>query len=137
MLDDLGLVPALKWQAREVSKRTGMDVIVDAELEGCVLPDEYRTCIYRIVQEAHQNCAKHSKASKVKILVEIVTGQLWLSVQDNGVGFDARDAKEFGKGVDLNFPAQIARHHNAGNIGSGNPEASCLDRGFQGQVGKE
>ncbi len=96
MLDDLGLVPALKWQAREVSKRTGMDVIVDTGLEGCVLPDEYRTCIYRIVQEALQNCAKHSQASKVKILVEIVTGQLWLSVQDNGVGFDTRDAKGMG-----------------------------------------
>ena len=52
MLDDLGLIPALKWQAREVSKRTSMEVSVATELESEALPDEYKTCIYRVVQEA-------------------------------------------------------------------------------------
>ncbi len=52
MLDDLGLIPALKWQARESAKRTSMDVSVATELDSDDLPDEYKTCIYRVVQEA-------------------------------------------------------------------------------------
>ena len=61
MLDDLGLVPALRWQAREVSKRTSMDVSVAAEALSDDLPDDYKTCIYRVVQEALNNCSRHSQ----------------------------------------------------------------------------
>src|SRR6202007_1073524 len=46
MLDDFGLVPALEWQAREVSKRTGLRVQVSAEESAGELPDELKTCIY-------------------------------------------------------------------------------------------
>jgi signal transduction histidine kinase len=60
MLDDLGLVPALQWQAREISKRTGMAVTVDAEGVADDLPEEHKTCIYRVVQEALHNCARHA-----------------------------------------------------------------------------
>src|SRR5665213_423381 len=55
MLDDLGLVPALEWQAREVFKRTGLRVQVTAEENASELPDEHKTCIYRVVQEALHN----------------------------------------------------------------------------------
>ena len=67
MLDDLGLVPALRWQAREVSKRTSMEVSVAAELASDDLPDEYKTCIYRVVQEALHNCSRHAHATRVQI----------------------------------------------------------------------
>ena len=70
MLDDLGLIPALKWQARESSKRMGMDVSVATELDSDHLPDEYKTCIYRVVQEALHNCARHSHATTVRMRVE-------------------------------------------------------------------
>jgi signal transduction histidine kinase len=55
MLDDLGLVPALRWQAREVSKRMSMDVSVAADNVSDDVPDEYKTYIYRVVQEALNN----------------------------------------------------------------------------------
>ena len=54
MLDDLGLVPALQWQAREASKRSALWVKVDAEDVSDDLGEEYKTCIYRVVQEALQ-----------------------------------------------------------------------------------
>ncbi len=54
-------------QARESSKRTGMDVTVAAELDSDELPDEYKTCIYRVVQEALHYCARHSEATPVRI----------------------------------------------------------------------
>jgi signal transduction histidine kinase len=52
MLDDFGLVPALNWYAREITKRTGLNVVVEADDAADDLPDEHKTCIYRLVQEA-------------------------------------------------------------------------------------
>ncbi len=96
MLDDLGLVPALRWQAREVSKRTSMDVSVATELASDDLPDEYKTCVYRVVQEALHNCSRHSQARTVRIRVEQQSGRLSLSIQDDGQGFDVRHTKGLG-----------------------------------------
>jgi len=96
MLDDLGLVPALRWQAREMSKRTAMDVSVAAELRSDDLPDEYKTCIYRVVQEALHNCARHSGANTVRIRVQQEPSRLTLSIQDDGQGFDFRQTKGMG-----------------------------------------
>jgi signal transduction histidine kinase len=87
MLDDFGLIPALNWQARELAKRTGMRVQVHDEAPE-ELPDEHKTCVYRVVQEALNNCARHAQATTVQIGVRGETGRLYLSVQDDGSGFD-------------------------------------------------
>jgi signal transduction histidine kinase len=96
MLDDLGLVPALQWQAREVSKRSGVWVKVEAEQVSEELPEDHKTCVYRIVQEALHNCVQHSGARNVKIAVRQEPGQLRLSVEDDGKGFDARQERGMG-----------------------------------------
>ena len=96
MLDDLGLVPALQWQAREVSKRTSMDVSVATELAADDLSDEYKTCIYRVVQEALHNCSRHARATKVRIRVQQESNRLSLSIQDDGQGFDVGQTKGLG-----------------------------------------
>jgi signal transduction histidine kinase len=96
MLDDLGLIPALKWQARELSKQTPMDVSVATELDSDDLPDEYKTCIYRVVQEALHNCARHSRATTVRIRVEQHADRVMLIIQDDGQGFDVRHMKGLG-----------------------------------------
>jgi signal transduction histidine kinase len=96
MLDDLGLIPALKWQAREASKSTPMDVTVAAELDSDELPDEYKTCIYRVVQEALHNSARHSHATSVRIRVEQQQNRLFLNIQDDGQGFDVQHTKGLG-----------------------------------------
>jgi signal transduction histidine kinase len=96
MLDDLGLVPALQWQAREVSKRTGVRVKVAAEEVSEDLPEEHKTCIYRIVQEALHNCAQHSEASMVRVTVRQEARRILLAVQDDGKGFDAQQERGMG-----------------------------------------
>ena len=96
MLDDLGLVPALQWQAREVSKRGGLWVRVSAEQVAEDLPEDHKTCIYRIVQEALHNCERHSGAHNVNVQVKQEAGRLELSVQDDGKGFDAREGRGMG-----------------------------------------
>jgi len=87
MLDDLGLVPALEWQAREVSRRSGVRVRVDASGVSETLPEEHKTCIYRIVQEALHNCVRHAGAHNVKITVEEQSAGLRLAIEDDGKGF--------------------------------------------------
>ncbi len=95
MLDDFGLIPALDWQARETAKRTGMHIAVSSELAD-ELPEEHKTCIYRVVQEALSNCARHAQASTVQVAVRGESGKIMLSVQDDGSGFDPRRVRGLG-----------------------------------------
>lgn len=96
MLDDFGLVPALEWQAREVSKRTGLLVFVSAEDSAGDLPDDHKTCIYRVVQEALHNCARHSQAQRVKVEVRQEDSRIFVLVEDDGKGFDAQRVRGLG-----------------------------------------
>ena len=91
MLDDLGLEPALAWQAREFSRRYNVpvDLVVDGDLER--LPDPQRTCVYRVVQEALTNCAKAFGRDRHQVQVVRGRSRLDVSVRDNGVGFNSTD----------------------------------------------
>jgi signal transduction histidine kinase len=88
MLDDSGLVPALRWQARDFAKRVG--VPVDVQIDGSLdrLPDEMRTCIYRIVQEALTNCARHANAQNIRIALHGDDDGVSVAIQDDGIGFN-------------------------------------------------
>jgi signal transduction histidine kinase len=96
MLDDLGLVPALEWQAREVSKRDGVWVEVDAGAVPEDLPEEHKTCIYRVVQEALHNIVQHAAAHKVKVTVRQEQDRIALAIEDDGRGFDSQRQKGMG-----------------------------------------
>ncbi len=95
MLDDFGLLPALEWQAREIGKRTGLRVQVSSEMSG-ELPEEHKTCVYRVVQEALNNCAQHAQASAVQVCVRQGAGQILVTVQDDGSGFDPERVRGLG-----------------------------------------
>jgi signal transduction histidine kinase len=96
MLDDLGLIPALEWQAREVSRRTGIKVEVTAENVPDSLPDPVRTCIYRVAQEALNNVSRHSGAKTAVVTVRDDGASLFLSVTDDGHGFDPERTRGLG-----------------------------------------
>jgi signal transduction histidine kinase len=96
MLDDLGLVPALKWKAREVARRTGIKIRVDAEEVSEDLPDEHRTCVYRVVQEALHNATRHAGASHVTIQVRQEPARIRVLISDDGSGFEPRQEKGVG-----------------------------------------
>src|SRR6185312_6464078 len=70
MLDDLGLAAALEWQGREVSRNSEIEVEVQTGNLSDDLPDEYRICIYRFVQEALQNAVRHSQARAATVTVD-------------------------------------------------------------------
>jgi len=96
MLDDLGLIPALEWQAREVSRQTGLRVDVAASGVSDDLPEEFKTCIYRVVQEALHNVTRHARAGSVRVVVQQEPRRLLLSIQDDGHGFDVRRSRGLG-----------------------------------------
>jgi signal transduction histidine kinase len=96
MLDDLGLAPALKWHGREVSKRTGLAVIVSADESVDQLPDEHKTCIYRLVQESVNNSVRHAGARTVRVEVKNESDHVQFTVQDDGVGFDPSQVRGLG-----------------------------------------
>src|ERR1017187_1457456 len=87
MLDDLGLAAALGWLAREISRLTGLHIQVQADDLPPDLPDEHKTCVFRIVQEALHNIQKHANANAVEITVRASDFWLSVTVQDDGRGF--------------------------------------------------
>ncbi len=89
MLDDLGLVPALQWQAREVSRTANISVqVTTGALSEDDVTEENKICIYRIVQEALSNVIRHARASTVHIrLSRDLDRTLILQIEDNGRGF--------------------------------------------------
>jgi signal transduction histidine kinase len=88
MLDDLGLVPALEWQAREISRRSDMEVEVHSGNVSEKLGDETKVTIYRLVQEALNNAATHASAKNAKVTVTQNSDKITVEVGDDGHGFD-------------------------------------------------
>jgi signal transduction histidine kinase len=96
MLDDFGLVAALDWLGREVSRRTGLHVRVSVDESAATLPDDIRTCIYRVAQEALHNCERHASAKQVQLTVSQRTDRVSLTIKDDGRGFDALRTRGLG-----------------------------------------
>jgi signal transduction histidine kinase len=99
MLDDIGLEPALRWQAREFSRHSGVPVSIDADGDIEHLSDAVRTCIYRVVQESLTNCGRHSKASNIQIAVSGKEDRINLTIEDDGKGFDPNRVSDRGLGL--------------------------------------
>jgi signal transduction histidine kinase len=98
MLDDFGLEAALEWHVRDFMTRYA--VAVDLKMVGDFkqLPEKHRTCVYRVVQEALTNCARHAEAKHIEIEVAALGAELRLSVIDDGIGLRAAPR---GKGLGL------------------------------------
>jgi signal transduction histidine kinase len=96
MLDDLGLLPALQWQAREVTRRSGIRVKIAAEEIPETLSDDLKTCIYRIVQEALHNVMQHAKAHNVRVSIHLADERIHLSIHDDGKGFPSKGERGMG-----------------------------------------
>ena len=88
MLDELGLIPTLRWYVQNFSKRLGIDSQFQAIGFEEKLPPQIETAFYRIVQEALNNISKHAEASQVEISFEQRDSTIYASIIDNGKGFD-------------------------------------------------
>jgi signal transduction histidine kinase len=94
MLDDLGLVPALEWLVQNMSQRAGIACDFTIDDPGLVLPPAHSTAIFRIVQEALTNIAKHAGATRAEVAVRQHEESVRITIHDDGVGFATDDPRK-------------------------------------------
>jgi len=97
MLDDIGLVPTLRWYIKRYAKR--MDVkanLVVTGLEHERLDPNLETVLYRIIQEALTNVAKHARADLVRLYLQRDNSAVQAVIEDNGCGFNIEDVMSRG-----------------------------------------
>ena len=91
ILDDLGLVPALDFLAQGASSRTGVAITIESAL-GLRLSPPVETALYRVVQEALTNAARHARANRVQVRLMPDGRAVRCTVRDDGKGFDLSEA---------------------------------------------
>jgi len=91
ILDDLGLVPALEWQAAEFQKRNGIKCEVVSEVAEPILEEELNTAFFRIFQESLTNVVRHANATRVDVRLWEQDGNLLMEIRDNGRGISESD----------------------------------------------
>jgi len=87
LLDNLGLVAAIEWQAEDFQKHTGISCNVSVNPEDLHVDPGTATTAFRIFQETLTNVARHAQANMVEVAIEKKEGELTLIVKDNGRGF--------------------------------------------------
>jgi len=112
ILDDFGLEQTLRWFSLQFSRQTGVTVHFQSEMIDSFFPGEDAVHLYRIVQEALNNIARHSKAQEAWVILKETSGELSLEVRDNGVGFDLAGEiiRASGEGLGLMGMRERAEH---------------------------
>ena len=117
LLDDLGLVTALRWYVDRYAKRTGLnvDVVIELTDENERFSRELETACFRIAQEALTNIVRHAQASQILVYVGKDENSLSLSVKDDGAGFDVESLRKRATRVaTLGLISMQERAHAAG-----------------------
>lgn len=91
LLDNLGLVAALRWHAEEVATKAGIELTIDAPDEEVQLPADAAIAIFRAVQETFTNMLKHARARRATLRVSREDGGVVVHISDDGIGI-AREA---------------------------------------------
>ena len=110
ILDEMGIVAAINWQAKDFQKRTGIRCRVELPADGIKLDLERSTTTFRIFQEILTNVARHAHASRVDVKLDLTDERMTLEVADNGVGIP--EAKLNGKSLGLLGIQERALHFN-------------------------
>jgi len=87
MLDDLGLMAAIEWQAEDWARRTGLKCVVSLPAGEVVVDPDRALALFRIFQETLTNVVRHAHATRVDVRLQIGDGGIYLEVRDNGRGF--------------------------------------------------
>ena len=94
ILDDLGLVAALRWYVARQAEKSDLEIDFRARSLEERLPAEVETACFRIAQEALTNIARHARARRVRVELARSNGELELGISDDGAGFDVVRARE-------------------------------------------
>lgn len=95
VLDEYGLMAAIKWYSGDFSNRTGIATQVSGDKGDLDLEPSVEKILFRLVQESLNNVAKHAQASRAEIGVKFNSDMVRLTVKDNGQGFDSHHINDF------------------------------------------
>jgi signal transduction histidine kinase len=102
ILDDLGILTAVRSLCREFQRANpSTEIRASSRVEEQDIPEQLKIVIYRISQEALNNIVKHSRADRVSFTVSQDKDNLELLIEDNGSGFDLREALEEAQGMGI------------------------------------
>lgn len=87
IIDDLGLLPAVKWLVKQKSEDSGVDIALKITGKEQRLLPEVELILFRIVQEALNNVGKHAQASTAEVVIEFTETEVTATIGDNGKGF--------------------------------------------------
>jgi len=90
LLDNMGLLPALRWITQETCRHAGMQCIESYPEQDLQLTDDAAIMVFRLVQESLTNIVKHARAAAVRVEIAIEESHLALIIEDNGVGIEPR-----------------------------------------------
>jgi PAS domain S-box-containing protein len=113
-LSDYGLAAALKYYCKQMSTRTGLNISTKLEEITPRPHKDLEMALFRIAQEALNNAAKYSKATKVSVVVKSIEGKIVLTITDNGSGFDTEAVSELGEGAGFGLINMRERAEGAG-----------------------
>jgi len=100
ILDDMGVIPGIKWFCRDFQEaHSNITIKICIEVQEVDIREPLKLMMYRIVQEALNNVAKHSMAQNAKVSLIKAEGKLQLSIEDNGRGFDSQQTGDAGMGL--------------------------------------
>jgi PAS domain S-box-containing protein len=126
MLDDLGILATVNWFCREFQKvYPHLRVERQIDVREQEVPESLKIVIFRILQEAMNNIAKHGGGTSVVLSLEQRKGRIALKIQDNGTGFDLGN---FRKGLGLSSMKERAQHSGGTFLlESGGGRGTCLE----------
>ena len=101
LLDDLGLVAAAEWLTNDFSQRSGVGIEVDIDAGADTCEPGMATAVYRILQEALTNVARHAAASRVSVTLKLEHEALRLAIEDDGRGLHSSSTGIFCAGNGL------------------------------------
>jgi signal transduction histidine kinase len=99
VLEELGLVVAIRKQLQLLARHTAVRTHEELPEDVGELDSDVQVAVYRSVQEALHNVAKHSRARNAKVKLTISGGKLSLEIEDDGIGFSTRNAADRGFGL--------------------------------------
>ena len=126
MLDDLGILATINWFCREFQKvYPHFEVERQIEVQEQEVPEKLKIVIFRILQEAMNNIAKHSRGTSIALALGKKNDRITLKIQDNGAGFDLESSR---KGLGLSSMKERAQNSGGIFILESSPgKGACLE----------
>ncbi len=127
-LDELGLLPALRWYIQDVKRYFDLEVTLSGNINEKEINPETRMTLFRIAQEAITNAVRHAQASQVQVELKMINSELTLRVEDNGIGFNVERIMD---GREATFLGLLGMKERAALVGG---ECQILSRPGRGTI---